>query len=169
VTTITKPTTSATITAQTAEGCLFQALNYMQVLELNAAKNPNKLERITGVADKDSLEYRGTWALQVQGEILPDGALKVSTVPYLQGTNFTPGEGGTFSGETLEQYAFQVLNFLIQRQNDPTANPNQRFYVQETIDLLSNPPMASGSFRIPIQTALGENGQVFDTPMEYLL
>lgn len=169
MTTITKPTTEATITAPTAEGCLFQALNLLQILESSAAKNPNKLERITGVSDKDVLEYRGTWSLQVQGELLPDGSLKVFTVPYLQGVDFLSGDGGTFSASSLEQYAFSVLNFLINRQNEPTYNPNQRFFVQGSIDFLSNPPMASGSFRLPIQTALGENGQVFDSPIEYLL
>lgn len=170
MTSIVKPITAgATFSAHTAEGCLFQALNFLQMMESRVDKNPNRLERVVGVSDKDVLEYRGTWALQVQGEVLPDGSLRVSTVPYLQGVEFTPGEGGTFTGATLEQYTFGVLNFLIGRQNEATYNPNQKFFIQGTIDFLSNPPMASGTFRLPIQTSLGENGQVFDSPLEYLL
>lgn len=163
------PTGTPTITANTAEGCLFQALRLAGSLELNAAKNPSLKEYITGQTDIDRSEFRGTATFEFSPTRQIDGTTKISILEYLLETGFAAGSGGTFRSQTLGAYIWEVAHFLIETQTDTTKNPNQKFLISASLDYGTVPFTGTLRYALPVQAVLTAGGFIQESAVAYLL
>lgn len=77
------PGTDGTFKSATIEGYVLETLMYLQGLELQASKNPNNRNYVTGSYNADTRTYAGTFSLPVTQVIEADGSSKFSAVEYL--------------------------------------------------------------------------------------
>jgi hypothetical protein len=162
-----EPGEGATFRADTAEGKLFQALQWWQLQEENKTINPNGEEYFTGSknTDTDNRFFEGTW--KIPAIFIPQ-PLSINAGVIYQNLDFSPGTGGTFVGVTPTAYTLEVLLWLIQRQNDTSNyNPDKFDYITGRYD--ANSQMWEGSFKLPYQTTLLPNGGTQDLARPYLL
>ena len=156
-----------TFTGDTAEKKIFQAIKWWQLQEENKNINPNGEEYFTGSqnTDTDNKFFEGEW--KIPAHFVPSPVTITAGVIY-QGLTFSPGTGGTFSGETPEKYTLEVILWLIQRQNNTSEyNPDKLDYVTAIYD--ANSQMWQGTFKLPYQTTLVQNGATQDIARSYLL
>lgn len=77
------PGEGGTFKSQTIEGYVLETLMYLQVLELQSAKNPNNRNYVTGSFSADALTYTGTFSLPITQTIEADGSSRFVAIEYL--------------------------------------------------------------------------------------
>jgi hypothetical protein len=162
-----KPGEGGTFWGDTAEKTMFQAFRWWGIQEENTNINPNGEEYFRGVlnTDTDNKFYEGSW--KIPAYFSPKPLTMTAGVIY-QGLNFTPGTGGTFTGETPTAYTLEVIMWIIQRQND-TSNYNPDKYNYLTAQYDAALQMWQGTFKLPYLTTLLPNGGTQDIARAYLL
>jgi hypothetical protein len=158
------PGTGATITATTAEGAVFQLLQWWQLQEANSSINPLEQEFFTGNKNTDTNIFEGKWKLQVS--ISPEG--EIITIPLYQNLNFLVGTGGAIVATSGEEYTLKLMIWLINRQkNTSDFNPEKVINITGTLNL--NDGIIEGDCKIPFASSLLANGGIQDIAREYLL
>jgi hypothetical protein len=161
------PSENGTFSGDTGEKIVFQALRWWQIQEENKSINPLGDEYFTGTlsTDTDNKFFEGTWKIPAMFSPKP---LTMSAGVIYQGLSFTPGTGGTFTGETASAYTLEVILWLVQRQNDTSNyNPDKFDYISAQYD--ANQQMWQGNFKLPFLTTLLPNGGTQDIARSYLL
>lgn len=165
------PGIAATILAPTAEGQLFQLMQWWQMQEENQSINPNGQEYFTGIKGTDTGNkfFEGTW--KIPASLMGDSVNTLFTVSpsiVYPGLTFTPGTTvGTFTATTPAAYTLQVILWLITLENNSQSNPDNFEYITAKFD--ANAGMYEGSFKIPFITTLLANGGTQDVARPYLL
>ena len=161
------PGENGTFQAGTAEGQLFQALQWWQLQEENQALNPLSEEYYTGSKNTDTNNkfFEGTW--KIPANFTPSPIITLTANPIYQGLAFSRGTGGTFQGESPTAYTLELLLWLVQRENDSNFNPDKYNYITAKYD--ANLRIWEGTFKLPYQTTLLSNGGTQDIARAYLL
>ena len=142
------PGTGSTIKSTTAEGQAHEVLTYIGIRQRSLSTNPGEVTNITGQHDQQALIFSGTYQLSVSQAINSSGTLTLEAVPYLVGTGFQVGTGGTFKGNSPEKYALEVLMYLQSLELNPATNPQNRNFITGTYN--SDTGLYQGSFNIPV-------------------
>ncbi|MEG4807928.1 hypothetical protein QUA82_09885 [Microcoleus sp. F8-D3] len=157
------PGEGGTIKANTAEGAVFQTMQWWQLQESNETVNPLDQQFFTGTKDTDTNLFEGKWKLPVT--ITSEGLL--TATPVYQGLNFAAGTGGTISASSAEEYTLKLMLWLINRQKDTnTSNPDKIINITGSVNL--NDGTIEGEFKIPFSPTLLPNGGIQDLAREYL-
>lgn len=142
------PGVDGTCKSSTAEGHLHEVLTFIALKQAQTLTNPSGITNVTGSHNQQSLVYAGTYRFTVSQSISAEGALVLTAESYLVGTNFMPGTGGTFKGNTPEKYALEVLMHLQGLEQDPALNPQNRNFISGTYN--SDNQRYEGSYSIPV-------------------
>jgi len=162
------PGTGGTIKSTTAEGQAHEILTFIGIAQRSLNTNPGEATNIAAQHDQQALIYSGTYQLSVSQAINSSGNLVLEAVPYLIGTGFQVGTGGTFKGNSPERYALEVLMYLQSLELNPVTNPQNRNFVTGTYN--SDTGRYQGSFSIPMILAINAaNGIVNYGANPYLL
>ncbi|MFQ4134759.1 hypothetical protein PGN35_000395 [Nodosilinea sp. PGN35] len=146
------PGTGGTIKSTTAEGQAHEILTFLGIKQRNLTTNPGEIAKVTGQHDQQALIYSGTYEFSVTQSISASGSLTLEAVPYLVGTGFQVGTGGTFKGNSPEKYALEVLMYLQSLELNPVLNPQNRNLITGTYN--SDTGLYQGSFSIPVILAI---------------
>ena len=155
----------ATISASTAEGQVFQLIQWWQLQEINGAINPLEQEFFTGSKNTDTNFFEGTWKLPIA--FVADSPAQLSATQIYQNLIFNPGTGGTIGGETAEKYTLELMLLIMNKQKDGDINRDKNIYITGDVNL--NEGMVEGNFKIPFTTTLLANGGTQDVAREYLI
>lgn len=162
------PGTGGTCKSTTAEGQLQEILSFICLKQAQTTYNPGGVTNVTGIHNQQTLTYAGTYRFSVTHAIDGSGQLVLTTEPYLVGTNFTPGTGGTFKANTPEGYALEVLMYLQNLERNPTLNPQNRNFISGSYN--SDTGRYEGSYSVPIQFNIDAgNGLINYADLPYLL
>lgn len=141
------PGTDATLTSTTAEGQLWQWINFVQRAEANLSINTLAENRITGSLDIDTGIFSGNWSLPCTLVINSDGSQRITANDYLTGVTFSSGDPkGTFKSVGWGNYGLELIEYIINLQllaNPAVRTPNI------TASFNSNSRTYSGNFRLP--------------------
>lgn len=142
------PGTGGTCKSSTAEGQLQEILSYICLRQAQTANNPGGVTNVTGSHNQQTLTFAGTYRFTVNHAINGSGQLLLTAEPYLVGTNFQPGTGGTFKANTPEGYALEVLMYLQNLERNPSLNPQNRNFISGSYN--SDTGRYEGSYSVPV-------------------
>lgn len=142
------PGTGGTIKSTTAEGQAHEILSFIALKQQSEVTNPGQVFNVLGGHDQQALTYSGTYQFSVAQTIAAGGALTLTANTYLIGTAFQEGTGGTFSGNSPERYALEVLMYLQTLERNPALNPSNRNFITGTYN--SDTGLYQGSFSLPV-------------------
>lgn len=142
------PGTGGTIKSTTAEGQAHEILSFISLRQLSEVTNPGQVTNVLANHDQQALLFSGTYQFSVSQAIDGNGGLVLSVNPYLVGSAFQEGSGGTFKGNSPEKYALEVLMYLQNLERTPASNPSSRNYVTGTYN--SDTGLYQGSFSLPV-------------------
>lgn len=162
------PGTGGTIKSGTAEGQAQEILSFIAIKQQSLSTNPGEVDNVSASHDIQALIFTGTYRFSVTQSIDGAGNLSLSVNPYLVGTAFQEGTGGTFKGNSPEKYCLEVLMFLQATEQNPAKNTQNRNFIRGTFD--SDTGIYTGSFSIPVSVGLdSQSGAVEYTAQPYLL
>lgn len=161
------PGVAATITAPTAEGQIFQLMQWWQMQEEDTATiNPNQQNWFTGSKDTETKAFEGTWKIPCTFTSGPIPTLIAGQI--YSGLTFSPGTTiGTFSGPTPTAYTLQLMLWTIARELDKAFNPDRINNITAQYDFYAQ--IMEGTFKLPYVTTLLPNGGTQDVARPYLL
>jgi hypothetical protein len=142
------PGTGGTIKSTTAEGQLHEIMSFLSINQASIGTNPSEATNVSCSHDQQALLFSGTYQFSVAQTIAANGSLTLAVNPYLVGTAFQEGSGGTFKSNTPEGYALEVLMYLQNRELNPSFNPNNRNNITGSYN--SDTGLYQGSFSIPV-------------------
>ncbi|MBD1917166.1 MULTISPECIES: hypothetical protein [Cyanophyceae] len=142
------PGTGGTIKSTTAEGQAHEILTFIGIRQQSLSTNPGEVTNVSGQHDQQALIFSGTYEFTVAQTISNTGGLTLEATPYLVGTGFQVGTGGTFKGNSPEKYALEVLMYLQSLELQPAKNPQNRNFITGTFN--SDTGRYQGSFSIPV-------------------
>lgn len=146
------PGTGGTIKSTTAEGQAHEILSFIGIKQRSLSTNPGEVTNVNGQHDQQALIFSGSYQFSVAQTISASGALTLEAVPYLVGSAFQVGTGGTFKGNSPEKYALEVLMYLQSLELNPATNPQNRNFITGTYN--SDTSIYQGSFSIPVLMAI---------------
>jgi hypothetical protein len=146
------PGTGSTIKSTTAEGQLHEVITFIGIRQRNSSTNPGEVENVTGQHDQQALLFSGSYQFNVSQSIASNGSLTLEAVPYLVGTGFQVGTGGTFKGNSPERYCLEVLMYMQSLELNPATNPQNRNFITGTYN--SDTGLYQGSFSLPVIVAI---------------
>lgn len=165
---IVTPGTGATCKSATAEGQLHEILSFLAHHQGHSSTNPENVINVTATHSQQGRTYSGTYRFNAVQTITMDGHLEIEATPYLVGTNFLVGTGGTFKGNSPEKYALEILMYMQIKENNESTNPQNRNFITGSYN--SDTGRYEGSFSLPVSFALdASNGNVAYSASEYLL
>lgn len=145
-----------------------EILSFIALAQGNTTQNPTGATNINATHNQQTRVYAGSYRFDVVQAIADGGTLELQAQPFLTGTGFTAGTGGTFNGTTPERYALEVLMYLQLRENTPALNPDNRNFITGTFN--SDNGRYDGVFSIPSTFALNPStGAIVYTASPYLL
>lgn len=162
------PGLGGTCKSTTAEGQLHEVLTFIALKQANTTTNPEGTTNITGTHNQQSLVFAGTYRLSVIQSIGDGGSIVLTAESFLVGPNFYPGTAGTFSGNTPEKYALEVLMYLQSLELDSAVNTQNRNFITGTYN--SDNQTYQGAFTIPVSLSIApDSGSVLYEAVPYLL
>lgn len=160
------PGTGGTLKSVTAEAIAVEAIIYLRQQERDANKNPNGTNGVNWSITDSGTTFAGDFNLKAQQSISATGGLAIIAQPYLTGTSFLPGTGGTIKSTYPEAAVLECLMYLQALEADPSKNTNNRNFVTGTFN--SDTGQYRGTFSLPVSAALGSDGELTITASEYL-
>lgn len=162
------PGSGGTCKSTTAEGQLHEVLTFIALKQANTTTNPEGAINVIGAHNQRDLVFTGTYRFSVIQTIGSGGAIVLTADSYLAGPNFYPGTGGTFSGNTPEKYALEVLMYLQLRESNEALNPQNRNFISGTYN--SDSQTYQGAFTVPVSLSIApDSGAVLYEAVPYLL
>lgn len=162
------PGLGGTCKSTTAEGQLHEVLTFIALKQANTTTNPEGATPITGSHNQQSLVYSGRYRFSVIQAIGAGGSIVLTADSFLVGPNFYPGTGGTFSGNTPEKYALEVLMYLQLLESDGALNPQNRNFITGTYNIDNR--VYEGAFTVPVSLSIApDSGHVLYEAVPYLL
>lgn len=162
------PGSGGTCKSTTAEGQLHEVLSFISLKQANTTTNPEGATNVSGTHNQQALVFTGTYRFSVSQSIGEGGSIVLTANSYLVGPNFYPGTGGTFSGNTPEKYALEVLMYIQSLEAVAGLNPQNRNFMTGTYNIDNQ--TYQGSFTIPVSLSIApESGAVLYDAVPYLL
>lgn len=161
------PGTGATLKSATAEGQLLEIFDFVQLQQLDAAKNPDGRRFLTSTYAINTGICSGSFNCPYTRSLNTEGQAIINIANYLTGVTFTPGTSGTFKSANPIAYAFEVLMYLQILEGDINKNPTNENRVSCTID--DNTLLVNSSFSMPFTHTLNSDGSTKLAGKAYLL
>lgn len=156
------PGAGATCVAPTIEGQLFQLLHFINLAETTLGFY-NKFSLSKGESNnlESSFTLDGGFSFNPETNIFADSA-----APYLIGTIFTEGTGGTIKGTHLAEYFINACKYAIFLQRNAVKNPQKLTGVALDFDYAI--AQYTGKITLPYTTVITSAG-ITEVATEWLL
>ena len=103
------PGDNGTCKSATAEGQLHEVISFLALHQGHTDTNPDAVTNVTANHNQQGKTFSGTYRFNALQSITSDGHLEIEVQPYLVGTGFQVGTGGTFKGNSPEKYCLEIL------------------------------------------------------------
>ena len=159
--------TGSTLQSGTAEGRFLELCSFLQILQNDLTKNPNKIFYVSISINASTLISNITFSIPTSISSDSIGNILLVAQPFPISCEFNHGTEDYFKSLNPLQYLMEIIIYLQKLESNPTKNPDNLNYI--SADFSTDEGIYSGYCSLPLTMSIDNNFQPTFAAKPYLL